>query len=205
MTSEQKDQDLLAQTVRQFIAATAAKQPTPGGGSVAGVVGALGTALGEMCLNYTRGKKAFAEHEEFYTHLGKRLQRARGMFQDLVAEDAEAYQLYLNSVKMPEGPEREEASQLALAASIDVPREMAKLSLAVMADMAELAEKCNPQLISDLKAAAALAAATARLSHYNVLINTPHLTDKQATEDILAGSQSDVDRADALLKSIENA
>lgn len=205
MTSEQKDQDLLAQTVRQFIAATAAKQPTPGGGSVAGVVGALGTALGEMCLNYTRGKKAFAEHEEFYAHLGKRLERARGMFQDLVAEDAEAYQLYLNSVKMPEGSEREEASQLALAASIDVPREMAKLSLAVMADMAELAEKCNPQLISDLKAAAALAAATARLSHYNVLINTPHLTDKQATEDILAGSQSDVDRADALLKSIENA
>ena len=38
--------DLANMTVKQFIDATAAAQPTPGGGSVAGVVGALGSGSG---------------------------------------------------------------------------------------------------------------------------------------------------------------
>ena len=70
--------EMLRSSVEEFVAATAAKQPTPGGGSVAGVVAALGTALGEMSLNFTRGKKKYAEHEEFYAHLGGRLEKTRG-------------------------------------------------------------------------------------------------------------------------------
>ena len=38
--------DVLSLSVREFAAATAAKTPTPGGGSVAGAVGAVGVALG---------------------------------------------------------------------------------------------------------------------------------------------------------------
>ena len=50
--------------VKDFIAATAAKTPTPGGGSVAGAVGAMGVALGQMSLVFTQVKKKFAEHED---------------------------------------------------------------------------------------------------------------------------------------------
>lgn len=204
MAREQKDQDILSQSVRQFAAATAAKQPTPGGGSVAGVVGALAAALGEMALNYTRGKKAFARHEEFYAGLARKLARAREMFEDLAGDDIQAYQLYVDASKMPDGPDRQQAVQLAIAAAIDVPRETAKLALAVLTDLAELAGRCNPQLICDLKAAAALAVATARLSNYNVQINAPQFADRQAAEDMLAGSQADLVQAQTLLKSIEN-
>jgi formiminotetrahydrofolate cyclodeaminase len=35
-------------TIEQFLAATAARQPTPGGGSVAALAGALAAAIGEM-------------------------------------------------------------------------------------------------------------------------------------------------------------
>ena len=40
-------------TVAEFVAAAAAKQPVPGGGSVAALVGALGAAMGEMVVNYS--------------------------------------------------------------------------------------------------------------------------------------------------------
>ena len=46
-----------------FLNAAAAKQPTPGGGSIAALAGALAASMGEMVLNYSIGKKSLAEHE----------------------------------------------------------------------------------------------------------------------------------------------
>ena len=85
-------------SVRDFAAAVAEKRPTPGGGTVAGVVGALATALGEMVLSFTRGKEAFAEFADAHDALAMRLARARGMFADLTADDAAAYTLYTEAV-----------------------------------------------------------------------------------------------------------
>lgn len=197
------NEDILNNSVRDFAAATAAKTPTPGGGSVAGVVGALGVALGEMTLNFTKGKKKFAEHEEYYAHLSERLEKARSMFMDLVADDMAAYKLYQQTMKADDGPEKDEAMQVAIAAAIAVPREMMKLGLALMADLKELSDKCNTWLISDLVAGAVLATATIRLSNYNVRINVPSVTDKQAGEDMRQASADDLKKAQALLEEIE--
>ena len=197
--------DILSLAVRDFLASTAAKTPTPGGGSVAGVVGALGTALGEMALNFTRGKKKFAEHEECHAHLASLLQRARRMFEDLTGEDIAAYQLYQSSARLEEGPQRQAAMELATAAAINVPREVAKLSLAVLEDLKELVDKSNPGLITDLLGGAALAAAAVRLSDYNVRINVPYLSDKVVGEEIRQASAADVQRALGLHEDIESA
>ncbi len=196
-------EDVLGLSVREFASSTAAKTPTPGGGSVAGVVGALGVALGEMALNFTRGKKKFAEHEEFHARLSGRLERARRMFQDLVADDMAAYRLYQETSRAEETPEKAEALQVAVAAAINVPRQGAKLALALMGDMRELAGKCNPWLITDLLAAAALAQAVVKLSDYNVRVNVPQVTDKPAAADVAKGSADDVAKAQALLAEIE--
>ncbi len=203
MTAQTQTQDVLLTSVRAFIEATAAKQPTPGGGSVAGVVGGLAVALGEMALNFTKGKKKFAEHEAVHAHLSERLARAREMFAQLVYDDIQAYSMYQNASRMDAGTEKDQAAELALAAAINVPREMAKLALAVMEDLAGLVDKCNPYLISDLTAAAALAVAVVRLCDYNVGINTPNLTDRQAAQDIQTASKTDRQRADKLLQQIE--
>ena len=199
------DETLLDLSVRQFTAAAAAKTPTPGGGSVAGVVGALGVALGEMTLNFTRGKKKFAEHAEYHEHLARRLQHARQMFEDLVADDVQAYQLYQAAQRQDDGPEKDEAVQLAVAAAIDVPREVAKLALAVLGDLKELGGKCNTWLITDLLAAAVLLVATVRLSDYNVRINIPSVSDKAAAAEIHQASANDLTKAQALLEDIEAA
>lgn len=199
------NEDILSLPVREFISATAAKIPTPGGGSVAGVVGALAVALGEMSLNFTRGKKKFAQHEAFHEHLSGRLAHARRMFQDLVADDVAAYRLYQATARQDDTPEKDEAMQLAVAAAINVPREATKLALALLGDLLALADKCSKWLVSDLVAAAALAVAAVRLSDYNVRINIPQVADKARAAEVRQASAADLARAVALHEEIEQA
>ena len=200
------DRDMLRLSVREFLSQTGAKTPTPGGGSVAGLVGALGAALGEMSLNFTRGKKKYAEHEDFYADLHPRLEKARKTFEELVGNDVAAYELYQASARMSDDdPEKPEASERALAAAIDVPRRATKLSLELLEDMRALRDKCNPYLISDLVAACALAVATVRLSDYNVRINARQITDEQSASKLRESSRSDRDRAEKLLDEIERS
>lgn len=198
--------DLLALSVREFLAQTAAKTPTPGGGSVAAVTGALGAALGQMAMAFTQGKKKFAAYEKDYAHLVPRLERARRMFEAMVADDVAAFQLYQKASRLgDDDPGKGEAVALALAVAINIPRQATKLSLALLEDLHALADKCSPYLISDLEAAGALAVATIRLSDYNVRINTPQLADKDAASQLREGSRADLGRAENLLREIERA
>jgi formiminotetrahydrofolate cyclodeaminase len=163
----------------------------------------LAVALGEMTLNFTRGKKKFADQAELHNKLSARLSKAEAMFLDLIADDMEAYGMYRQASAMAEGPEKQAASALALAAAIDVPRQMSKLALAVLGDMLELANYCNKYLVSDLIAGAVLASATAALCDLNVLVNTPGLDDKQAAQDIRQASRDDRHRAAKLAEQLE--
>ena len=205
MTDDQKQPDLLSMTVRQFVAATAGKTPTPGGGSVAGVVGALAVALGEMALNFSIGKKKFADRAGEHQHLLSRFARAREMFQQLVADDIAAFTTYQEASRLPDGPEKDQAMEIATAAAIDVPREAAKLALAVLGDLETLAKMCNQHLISDLVAGAALCEAVSRLCDYNVRINVVNVRDRGAAEQLRSGSASDLAAAAACRKRIEES
>ncbi len=51
-------------TVTQFLDAVASGSATPGGGSVSALAGCLGSALVEMVVNLTLGKKAYEAHED---------------------------------------------------------------------------------------------------------------------------------------------
>ena len=79
-------------TIETFLEAAAAKQPTPGGGSVAALAGALAAAMGEMVVNYSVGKKGLEEHDEVLKSALAEFRQAREMMLDLVAEDQTAYE-----------------------------------------------------------------------------------------------------------------
>jgi len=197
--------DILSMPIREFAATTAAKTPTPGGGSVAGVVGSLAVALGEMSLNFTRGKKKFAEHESLYEHLARRLARTREMFEGLVADDIAAYTLYQQTTQMPDGAEKESQMHTALAAAINVPREMSKLALSLEEDLLALSDKCSRWLVSDLVAAAALAVAVVQMSDYNVRINAPNLPASDQADEIRQASRDDLEKARRLHQQIDQS
>lgn len=192
--------DIEAYRIGQFTAETASRQPTPGGGSVAAVAGALAASLGEMSANFTKGKDSAPDNID---HLSERIKRARAMFLSLAGDDIAAYGMYAEATKAPKGDERDEKLALSLAASIDVPREMTKLVVALLADLRELIPGCNRWLLSDLVGAASLAAAVAVLCDWNVRMNCGQLSDAQAAEDLLAASRDDRNRASSLAGEIE--
>src|SRR5580704_10441437 len=88
-------------TIENFLEAAAAKQPTPGGGSVAALAGALAAAMGEMVLNYSVGKKGLEEHDAVLKSAVGEFHRAREMMLGLVAEDQTAYEALREARKLP--------------------------------------------------------------------------------------------------------
>src|SRR5688500_7571386 len=80
-----------SRTLGQFLDATAAKQATPGGGSVTALTGALAASLGEMVLNYSIGRKGLEAFTNELKPALAELHRARQMLTQLMAEDQQAY------------------------------------------------------------------------------------------------------------------
>ena len=78
-------------SIHAYLEALSAHEPTPGGGSVAALVGALAAGLGVMVANFTLGRKKYAsvsaEVEERLANLSQALQ----VLEDLVQEDIDAY------------------------------------------------------------------------------------------------------------------
>ncbi len=197
-----RPEELMLMPVKDFAAATAAKTPVPGGGSVAGVVGTLSAALGEMVLAFTRGKKKFAHLEAEHAALAERLARARGMFSDLTNDDAAAYMLYQEATKADEAS-KPALMQAATAAAINVPREMTALAINVLETLTEAGRECNTHLLTDLGAAAILAEAVVRLSDYNVRVNAAGMGQTQEATELKQASARDCHRAAELRQAVD--
>ena len=56
--------DFTQNSCREFVEVLASNAPVPGGGGAAALVGAIGTALGNMVGSLTVGKKKYAAVEE---------------------------------------------------------------------------------------------------------------------------------------------
>jgi len=165
-------------TISTFLDAAAAKQPSPGGGSVAALVGALAAAMGEMVVNYSVGKKGLEAHQGDLREALDELTRARGLLLALMVEDQNAYESLTAARKLPEGsPERQSKFPVALLASIRTPQAISATAAAVLGLCDGLVSIVNYYLLSDLAVAADLAMATVRCGVYNVRVNLADVTD----------------------------
>ncbi len=160
------------QPIHQFLADLAAKRPTPGGGAVAGLCGALSSALAQMVVSYSVGKKNLAAHQPLLENAAHRLERARSIFLSLAEEDAEAYALVNELSRLPDtDPRKARELPAAAQAAVAVPMSVAAAALDTLRLMRSLCGTSNPHLRSDLAIAAVLTEATARAARWNVLIN----------------------------------
>ena len=76
-------------TIPDFVAVLASKSPVPGGGGASALVGALGTALGNMVGSLTVGKKKYADVEQEIIALQKQSDALAGTLVGLIDKDAE--------------------------------------------------------------------------------------------------------------------
>jgi formiminotetrahydrofolate cyclodeaminase len=164
-------------TIDDFLNASAARQPTPGGGSVAALAGALAASMGEMVVNYSIGKKGLEEFaERLKTALGE-FHRARLVLVELMVEDQQAYESLSAARKIAEASERAAAMRDAAMICIRVPQAIGAASVAILEIAERIVDIANPYLLSDLAVCADLAMATTRCAIYNVKVNLPQIAD----------------------------
>jgi formiminotetrahydrofolate cyclodeaminase len=188
-------------SIQDFLNAAAARQPTPGGGSVAALAGALGASMGEMVLNYSVGKESLAQFEPELKEALAELTRARGLLLALMTEDQIAYEALTAARKLPEtSPTRQSEFNVALLASIRVPQAMGATALAILELSEKLVEKVNYFLLSDLAVCCELAMATVRCASYNVRANLPDLHDPADREQIEQSARRLIERGTAVIR-----
>ncbi len=172
------EKNYLERPLREFLNDAAGKSPTPGGGSVAALTGALGVSMAQMVLAYTVGKRHFAEHDAELRQAADEFDRAARMFEQLMAEDMAAYERFAAAQKA----EDEQEQQRALATAAAVPLEMAALADVFSTRLNKIKAIVNPNLYSDLRVAAILAAAAAEAAAVNVRINLHAMQDSTQGE-----------------------
>jgi formiminotetrahydrofolate cyclodeaminase len=109
-------------SIRGFIDLVASPEPAPGGGSVAALVGSLGTALGQMGIRISQKKKALQQHSERYADVLDRLTPYTSALLELVEADADSYTQVLHAYRLPkDSPGRDDAIQQAIVRATDIP------------------------------------------------------------------------------------
>lgn len=172
-------------TVGDLLRGLAAKEPTPGGGAVAGVVGALAAALGGMVVAYSLGRRSLAEHSAMLEAAAEGLSRLRSECVALGDADAAAYARLNALMRLPaDDPRRASEHGDAVMAAIEVPMRVAEVCAEMMSVLAGLAGSSNPHLRSDLGIAGVLALAGAEAARWNVAINLGEVRDETMRESL---------------------
>ena len=198
---------LVEQKVSDFLAATASKEPTPGGGAIAALTAATGAALAEMVANLTFGKKGYEEVQAEMKDLQRKAESIRNRMLELSQADADVFNIFMNALGLPKNTDEEKAMrsaaiQQAYKDAAMVPFEIGELAYQIfdLADMA--ARKGNQNLITDGIIAAINARAALKAGFLNVRINLYRLKDEAFVTDIttkMNAIEKDLDAKEAAI------
>ncbi len=186
---------LLALSLSSFAEQTAARTPTPGGGSVAAYMGTLGASLGAMAARFTSGRKGFEAHESALGTEVARLDELAARLSALVDEDSRSYDTVTNAYALPKESEeqkaaRRDAIQAALRVALAAPLATCRTAVAALGELDTLATHVNPNLASDVAVGAYALGAAYRGAWMNVLINLGGLKDEAFRAAILAEGET---------------
>lgn len=178
------------QNIGEFLDRLADRVPAPGGGAVAALHAAQAAALLAMVARYSSGKKYDAHADVIDSVLSAaddlRL-RALGYAED----DEAAFTAVAEAYKLPKETDDEkiERSRVIEARLVEAVRPPAAVVGAALR-LVELAEQLlpvgNPNVITDVAAAAEAARAAATTARVNIEINLAGITDPERVEEFTA-------------------
>ena len=198
--------------VEPFLDALASQAATPGGGSAAAIIGAMGAALVSMVCNLTIGKKKYAEVEGEMKDVLAKSEALRLKLTGMIEDDVTAFDAVMAAYGMAKESDadkaaREKAIQAALKQATEVPLRCCHAAREVI-DLAAIAsDKGNLNVISDAGVAALAAYAALRSAALNVWTNVRMVTDRAFAEaklkelnELLAGADAATEQAYGTVK-----
>ncbi len=182
--------------------------PAPGGGSVAALAGALGSALASMVANLSVGKGEFDDRYEQLCSIAERTQAAKDRLVRLVDDDAGSFGSVVEAMRMPRDTDeararRDAAIQAGYEIATLVPLDTAERCLEAIELCREIAAIAPPETISDAGAGALMAHAGLKAAVYNVRANLARITDEAFGTDLRARLEHLVRQADEAARSVE--
>jgi formiminotetrahydrofolate cyclodeaminase len=182
---------LHALTLTDLLDRVAAPSPTPGGGSVAAVAGALGTALTQMVAGLPRTRHDNDEERALLATVQGPLADLRARLLALADDDTAAFDRLMTAFRLPkvtdaDKAERKAAIQAATRDATTVPLQTAVACARVLELLGTVAALGNPSASSDLLVAMGMLRAAAEGAAANVRINLESLADESFRADAVA-------------------
>jgi formiminotetrahydrofolate cyclodeaminase len=174
-------------SIEEFLGNLASGAPTPGGGSAAAIMGAMGAALVSMVCNVTIGKKGYEAAEPEMRAVLAESEKLRLRLTAMVAEDVAAFDSLMAGYKLPKANDEEKsrraaAIQAALRRATEVPLDCARVCAEVIALSRRASEKGYLGVISDGGVGVLAGFTGLRSAALNVYINAPALEDRVFAE-----------------------
>jgi len=194
-------------TVEEYLAQLASDAPTPGGGSVAGLVAALAAGLGSMVCMLTK-EPANREASAALAKATTELAAARTAALAFSHDDEQAYAAYIAATHLPKATRedkavRREAVQAALRSAAEVPLQLAVHCAGLLASLRPVVVHGNPHLRSDTRIAVMLAETAHRAALVNVRVNLALMKDADLAEQLETTAQASERQRDSSVAELE--
>lgn len=180
--SDANNSPLLDMTLRAFAEETASESPAPGGGSVAAYASTMGVALATMVANLSAHKRGWDDRWAAFSKVAERGIQLQVQLAALVDADTAAFNQIMEAYGLPKATEnqqkvRRQAIQDATRHAIDIPMEVARLSMQAMEVASEMAAIGNPNSITDAGVGAMAIRTGVKGAILNARVNLADLED----------------------------
>ena len=196
-------------TITGFVDEVSRDTPAPGGGSIAALAGALGSALASMVVNLSVGKGEFDSQYDGLCQLAERAQTIKDELVRAIDADTEAFNEVIAGMRMA----KDTAEQIALRSQViragyksaaEVPLRTAELCRQVLDICQAAANIGNMAVMSDAGVGALMALAGVQGAIHNVRINLPHTKDDAFIERMQATLGTLVSESREICDAIQN-
>ena len=177
--------DMTLETSRKFVEVLASDAPAPGGGGAAALVGAIGTALGNMVGSLTLGKKKYADVQEEIIALKAKCDALQTELLNQVEADEVNFLPLGKAYGIPkDDPTRDTVMEDATIIACSTPMHIMELCCEAIEAIAVFAAKGSRLAVSDAGCGAVCCKAALQAASLNVFINTKTLKNRVVAEEL---------------------
>ena len=177
--------DMTQESCRMFVEVRASDAPAPGGGGAAALVGAIGTALGNMVGSLTVGKKKYADVQDEILALKARCDELQTQLLNQVEADEVNFLPLAKAYGIPkDDPNRDKIMEEATIIACSTPMTIMELCCQAIDCIAVFAEKGSRLAVSDAGCGAVCCKAALQAASLNVFINTKSLKNREVAEEM---------------------